>query len=299
MGEIELCRRRVAATGRIALPSGRDIEHSPVRQALMFLYGLSDELEEDPVVFKSGGEKELIALFRGACCRCNDLLMAHGETLARLSACWKVELCGTVGGPEVGKLSFWPEGTQLCWEQSNVSGHPFDELSDLCVKLWVGTEQELDFLIEVLAQMSHGAQCIAISKRYNKICAENGLAKPIDGARFCYLPTRESVEPDDALMSLGIEQKEELWCDFLENGLPAREFEWAWAACRAGETIGLLEWELSLRSALRQKGVEVINTDSQFRVIDREGRTMRFSAASSNAAERLFLKILFPAVPMC
>lgn len=298
MGEIELCRRRTAANGRIALPHSRNAEYTPVRLALMFLYELSGELEEEPVVLRGGEERELIALFRGACCRCNDLLTAHGAMLAQLSACWKVELCGTVGGPEVGKLSVWSEGTGLCWEQSNVSGHPFEELSDLCVKLRVDTQWELDLLLAVLAQMSYGAQCVAISKRYEKICVENELVKPIDGARFCYLPMQGDVEADDALMSLGVEQKEELWCDFLENGLPAREFEWAWSACRAGEVIGLLEWELSLRSALRQKEVEVINTESQFRVIDREGKTMRFSAASSNAAERLFLKILFPAVPM-
>lgn len=299
MGEIELCRRRTAANGRISLPHGRDMDCSPVRLALRFLYELSGELEEDPVVFKSGGERELIALFRGACCRCNDLLAAHGGTLARLSACWKVELCGTVGGPEVGKLSIWPEGAGLCWEQSNVSGHPFDELSDLCVKIKVETRQELEFLIEVLGRLTFRARCIAVPKRYEKICEESALAKHMDGVRFCYLPMLDDVEPDEALESLDIEQKEALWCDFLENGLPAREFEWAWAACRKGETMGLLEWELALRLALLKNEIQVVNTESEFKVLDREGKTMRFSAASSNAAERLFLKILFPAVPVC
>lgn len=299
MGEMELCRRRVAAKGQVSFIPGRETEHSPIRMALMFLYELSGEIEEDPVVFQSGGELELVALFRGACCRCGDLLASHSNTLALLSACWKVELCGTVGGPEVGKLSIWPEGAGLCWEQSNVSGHPFDELSDLCVKLKVETQQELEFLIEVLGRLSFRTQCIAVPKRYEKLCVENALAKHIDGARFCYLPMLGDVEPEEALESLSVEQKEVLWSDFLENGLPVREFEWAWAACRQGETMGLLEWELALRLALLKNEIQVINTESQFKVLDREGKAMRFSAASPIAAERLFLKILFPAIPAC
>lgn len=296
MEEMELCRRRVAANGKVSLPRSHGGDYPPIRLALTLLYELSAQLEEDPILLE-GGEGELSALFRGACCRCNDLLAIHGLTMARLASSWKVELCGTVGGPEVGKLSVWPEGNGLCWEQSNVSGHPFDALDDLCVKLRVNSAQELDFLTQVLERMSFRERCIAIPRRYERICVENGLAKSLDGARFCYLPMLGEVEPEEALESLSVAQKTELWAEFLENGLPTREFEWAWAACRNGETIGLLEWELALRGALRQKEIRVINTESQFGVTDREGKALRFSASSSNATERLFLKILFPAVP--
>lgn len=297
MDEMELCRRRTAACGRAPLGRAHGAERTPIRLALMFLYELSGELEEDPVIFRSGEGRKLTILFRGACCRCADLLMTHGGILARLSAHWRVMLCGTVGGPEVGDISIWQEGSELCWKQSNVSGRPFEELYDLCVNLWVETEQELDFLSEVLARMSFRARCIAISRRYETVCRENELAKPCDGARFCYLPMLDEVEPDEALESLSIEQKAELWSGFLENGLPAREFEWVWAACREGEIIGLLEWELALRLALNRNEIRIVNTESQFCVTDKSGKVARFNAASSNAAERLFLKILFPAIP--
>lgn len=297
MSEMELCRRRTAASGRAPLSRTRGGEHAPIRLALTFLYELSGELEEDPVVFQSREDRKLTILFRGACCRCGDLLAAHGGILARLSSHWRVMLCGTVGGPEVGDVSVWSEGAELCWRQSNVSGRPFEELSDLCVNLWVETEQELDFLSEVLDRMSFRSRCIAISKRYAAVCLENALAKPIDSARFCYLPMLDEVEPEEALESLSIEQKAELWSGFLENGLPAREFEWVWTACRGGDNIGLLEWELALRLALYKNKIQVVNTENQFCVTDDSGKVLRFSAASSNAAERLFLKILFPAVP--
>lgn len=297
MGELELCRRRKANSGRITLHKSQIATHSPVRLALSFFYELAGELEEDPIVFPNREDLELAVLFRRSCCRCDDLLVGYANQLAQLSAHWPVTLCGTIDGTEVGEVSLHPEETALCWTQSNVSGLPFEKLSDLCVKLRVDTYQNFDLLALVMERLSFRGRCVALPKHYEGYCTENGLGKPIQGTRFCYLPMLDEADPDSALEALNMDQRTALWAEFLGNGLSFQEFEWAWDACREGRANGLLEWELALRFELVRQGVKVTNTVDCFQVTDREGAVLRFDALSHNAAERLFLKILFPVSP--
>lgn len=77
----------------------------------------------------------------------------------------------------------------------------------------------------------------------------------------------------------------------------ALEFETVWERWTAGDYASLFTWELSLRMALSEADWSVYNGPGDFRVIDAEGQRVRFDYQNGSAAEKLFLKILFPVRP--
>ena len=63
------------------------------------------------------------------------------------------------------------------------------------------------------------------------------------------------------------------------------------------EEISLFQWELALRLALSEKGITISYDNEDFRVTDANGLRLRFDYRTGSAAEKVFLKILFPVVP--
>ena len=81
---------------------------------------------------------------------------------------------------------------------------------------------------------------------------------------------------------------------FLTEGRQSLEFDWLWSSYYRDGPLYLLEWELTLRTALAQLGFHMEQRQNTFRLLDREGREQRFDFARGGPAEKLALKLLFP-----
>ena len=78
----------------------------------------------------------------------------------------------------------------------------------------------------------------------------------------------------------------------LVEGVSPLEFEDAFNALQEGR-VSAFSWELSLRLALSQAKISIQYENGGFHVIDQNGARLLYRYDSSNAAERLFLKLLF------
>ena len=147
----------------------------------------------------------------------------------------------------------------------------------------------------MLQEICYQNTCVAIPRYYAPFFQEGIPCCCQEGAHFCYLNLTNETNTGDYLRSLSLVQKAELWQEFLQDGAPALEFEWLWEAYRKKET-GLLEWELTLEAVIEKLGIEVKNEERKFQVTDAGGHPIRFDYTRGRAAEKIFLKILFPVV---
>ena len=85
-----------------------------------------------------------------------------------------------------------------------------------------------------------------------------------------------------------------LWTVFLTEGTTTGEFEYLYDQLSQGRALKMAYWELALRLTLSQLNIKIDYTDNTFKIENQEGKCMRLDFASSSAAEKLFLKILFP-----
>ena len=80
----------------------------------------------------------------------------------------------------------------------------------------------------------------------------------------------------------------------MTEGRQSLEFDWLWSSYYRDGPLYLLEWELTLRTALAQLGFHMEQRQNAFRLLDRDGHEQRFDFARGGPAEKLALKLLFP-----
>ena len=105
------------------------------------------------------------------------------------------------------------------------------------------------------------------------------------------------ADPAEACSSLSAEQQERLWLLLLCDGISALEFDYVLSAFQEGRLNSLFSWELSLRMALDKAHVKISYEENNFHITRSDGSRILYDYAGGSAAEKLFLKILFPAIP--
>ena len=88
-----------------------------------------------------------------------------------------------------------------------------------------------------------------------------------------------------------------LWLLLLCDGISAPEFDYVLSAFQEGRLNSLFSWELSLRMALDKAHVKISYEENNFHITRSDGSRILYDYAGGSAAEKLFLKILFPAIP--
>lgn len=293
MAENELYQRRTVRSERVpACETGSKI--SPAILTLGFVYDLSRSLSVNPNVYYTDGNLMVAVMFSGSSFGCDDFMEEYRDTMADISAKWPLTVYGNVPGPETGELCARREGDEVVSYKKCVSGRDFSDFSDICIKVEPNDLEECSFLKEGITQMCSANRCIALPREYERFCVTSEFYVPIEGTHFSYLPMEGDVSCEERLRCLCVNQKEELWHEFLKYKMTAMEFEWLWDAYQDGTVNGLLEWELALESTLSRLNVKVTNDNQVFRVFDRNDMPMRFDYVHGSAADKVFLKILFP-----
>lgn len=101
----------------------------------------------------------------------------------------------------------------------------------------------------------------------------------------------------DYLACLTVNQIVALWYKYLEDGISSLEFDWLYDQLEQQDAARLFQWELGLHIALSQLQIQIDYRAEGFTITNAVGNKMRFDFFSSLAAEKLFLKILFPVPP--
>lgn len=293
MAENELYQRRTVRSERVQAFE-TDPKISPAILTLGFVYDLSRSLSMNPRVYYTEGNLMIAVMFSGSSFGCDDFMDEYRDIMADISSCWPLIVYGNVSGPETGELCVSREGDDVVSYRKCVSGRDFSDFSDICIKVEPNNLEECSFLKEGITQMCSANRCVALPKVYEHFCITSEFYAPIEGTYFSYLPMEEDVGCEERLRCLSIGQKEELWQEFLKYGMTAMEFEWLWDAYQDGTVNGLLEWELALESTLSNLHITVTNENQVFHVFDWNGMPMRFDYVHGSAADKVFLKILFP-----
>lgn len=278
-------------------PAPRGTEDGEGGRLLVGLvYSISAELAWDPGLYQT--ENSLWIFYPHSGFLCDSLLEAYGQAAAVVSRSMHISFCGSTEGQETGEISIsWPRDSgTVYYEKRDISGRDFSQLSDLCVRLGSPDAALLAEWGNILRHLDHRSDFLAVRRNAvtAAVFAQAGEVDP--DTYFRILPLNGYADPADAFLSLSLEQQERLWLLLLCDGVSALEFEYVLSAWEAGRLSSLFSWELSLRMALDKSGVKITYRDGGFQVAGSGGR-LAYDFATGSAAEKLFLKILFPAAP--
>lgn len=239
------------------------------------------------------GSKTLSILYRDVLLRCEDL-MEYGGLLAGVNKKWKLSVSGSTPSRETGEMEFFQEGGRIIMKKYCVSGKDFHQLDSLCLRLQAEEARTAEYIYRVLRKFQADSACCAVDRVLEPFLKGQQLEFFADGMLFCYLTFVSDVMPEEYLYSLSLSQKERLWGCFLEDDMQTREFDWLYDLLAQGKCRRLLEWELALQNCLENLQFQVKNTPDGFSVADGRGKIRIFDFEKGGAAERAFLKILFP-----
>lgn len=262
-------------------------------ELVRLLYAVSAEVSMNPQLYATR-DKVLWAYFEHSCFEAEAFLEEYGVVMALISQGSPISIYGNVHGLEGGRLSarFSGENLQLC--KQDVSARDFDLISDLCAKITFPDETQAVTFGQILQHMDYRKAYLPIAR--TQLTEQLFADAPQYSAdtHYRYLPFNE--EGGSYLDALPIPLQKELWLLFLVEGVSPLEFEDAFNALQEGR-VSAFSWELSLRLALSQAKISIQYENGGFHVIDQNGARLLYRYDSSNAAERLFLKLLFPSEP--
>lgn len=294
---IRLYQQQCVECSAAPLPKAEMFSLSPAELLLSLVYDLSSTTLENPVVWRTKGTNTLQIIFKNVTVDCDDFFARYQDLMAAVAEEHSLVLLGTTPNLETGELSANAVEGNIQLKKLNISGDDFYTLTNICIEITLLNTKQADFFQAALKHFDCHRQCIPLSKEFEPQIKESGIAENTPGAFFHYLVLDAAVSQADLLDSLSFSQKQQLWGSFLTEKASAAEFVWLLQEYEEGNSVALLEWELSLQSALEQAGMTVINHNKEFKVINKNGTTLYLDFLRSSAAERMFLKLLFPVVP--
>ena len=267
---------------------------TPAARFLRLMYLISELFDESPAVLYIPGGSTLTLLYRNVAYTYRDILDAAGPEAAALAGAASLRFSGTTAANrETAELTLRVEDGGVTACRRSLSGEEFDQLSGLGIQVdWEDVDMAAH-LAAIAAGLPHDAPCGVFDPEEKEFLRGSGLLVPTSRSLFAYFAW-ESVPPRQFLLFLSLKQKAELWYCFLKDRWQPLEFEWLWESYSDGEPIYLLEWELALRVVLEDLGFRLERDDARFQVLDGAGEVRRFDFAKGGAAEKLFLKLLFP-----
>lgn len=268
---------------------------SPLKMAILLIYEISHTLRIKPQVYSLQDERTLWVLFPEGCIECDQLLEEYGMIMALISKRYPLTLHGMIDTLEDGALEVSIQDEEILCKKSNFTGEDFNMLTSVYMTLKFSSLTELNFMDEVLRQVDFNKKCIALCSKWRVAPFAAKIFIPNLLTYYGYVETGEIDDLEvDLLEALTVEQIMGLWTVFLTEGITTGEFEYLYDQLIHGRVCKMAYWELALRLTLSQLNIKVDYTDNTFKIENQEGKRMRLDFASSSAAEKLFLKILFP-----
>ena len=271
------------------------LDISNVELISILVHELSKEIGINPEVQCISKEKLIWVIFSDSCFECDFLIDNYSLIIAEVSEKYPIVINGIINDFEEGEIKVFYEEDQLKLNKSNASGKDFLSLSDLCLKINVEKNEEIEILNEALSNIKYNKNCIAIRRKWDKYFSNYSINDNQKVMKYIYIPLETlDNEEEEYLNSLSILQMKELWLDFLLDHHTALEFELLYNMFQKISMEKMHLWELALRIALSQCEFSIEYHDKEFNIVDKSGKRVYYNFESSSSAEKLLLKILFP-----
>lgn len=280
---------------RFSLPS--EMASRPPLTCVLELCTLLRQLfDEQPVLMRLRESRTMTLLYRNVVYTPQDLMDSVGALAAQVSRAMPVCFYGTTDRRETAELTIRAVDEQTAvMGQYAVSGRDAGQLRGLGIHLELPDGETQQYLIDMLSALANGSAMMgAMPQKYRQLLEEGGLLLPTEGTLFAYFSWNSKTEPGSLLYTLTVENKMRLWQSFLEDHQQPAEFDWIWNRYYTEGSNYLLEWELALRLVLEKLRFQVQRGQNRFRLTDASGQELRFDFTWGGAAEKLFLKLLFP-----
>lgn len=270
-------------------------EMPPLKMAILLIYEMSSVLGIKPQVYSLHDERTLWVLFPEGCIECDALFEEYGVIIASISKHYPLTVHGMIDELEEGEIEARVDTKGIACTKSNFTGQDFNMLTSVYLTLQFDHVKEMVFMEEVLRQIDSSKKCLAIRSKWQDEAFASALIIPNLLTYYSYIEMSELDNIEiNLLESLTIDQMIALWTVFLKESITSGEFEYLYDQLLQDKNCHMNYWELALRLTLTKLNIKVDYANNAFKVEDQEGHRMRFDFSSSSAAEKLFLKILFP-----
>ena len=266
---------------------------SPARLTLDLVRFLSRWFHESHRTLHQTGSDRLQIGFPDMALPTGDFGETYGLLLARIGRDWPLQCFALSDSDELVGLTFTEQGDTLLYQQQNLSGRWYEDLQDLYLDLTLPNAEAADCMGELLEAIERDPySVVALDWKYRSFLESQQLAGLDTTLSFCYVsPTDET---GTALDRMTLPQKQLLWRRFLRGVSCPPEFEWVWRAYSDGALSDWMEWSLALYQVLEELGYQLVSEAGRFQLLDPRGRRIYFSVEHQTAAEKVFMKILFP-----
>ncbi|WP_244834070.1 hypothetical protein [Clostridium sp. BJN0001] len=272
----------------------RNNKKSEMELILKLIYKLSKEVSINPKVKCIKDEKSVWVLFEDSAFDSNSIIDDYASIIADISEKMSISVNGIINNFEIGEIKFVNEGNSLKVDKYSESGKEFDIIYDLCIRIRVSNDEELELLNEAVSSIKYTSDCIAVKRKWDVYFSQKEKDS-VKYTKYNYIILNDEDYDGDYIGSLNISQIENLWVDFLCNYHTAFEFEILYDRFVSGSIMhGIFAWELALRSALSTLHIKVEKSKRDFKIIDKDGKRRYYNFESFSAAEKILLKILFP-----
>lgn len=260
---------------------------SNLAAAVEFIYLLSFAAEQDPTVY-AADDNVLWIYYPNSCFICEEMF----EKYAAFMAFSGISIYGGADGFESGELTaeICEDNKYICCKKKNVSGTDFEIIRDIALKIPLESCQLVKEYAKLIGNISFRNSYLAAERTEFTEKNLNEFQQRSSDTYYRYVIIGENGE--SYLNSLSIEQRKKLWILYLTDGLSPIEFDDAFSAMEANE-ISIFPWELALRLALEETGITVSYENGYF-VKNRNGSRILLDFSSDIAAEKLFIKLIFP-----
>lgn len=272
---------------------------SPAKELMYMLSEVNGWLEGALPYVQSTLSKHAVSvyvIYRNVTFSPDDFLEQFGVYMARINSVWAICAYGTAKNHESVKLMAVAQKKDVQLIKQSISGKCSDTLNTLCFQIDCFDNETAQRLARLLYSLNCETNISAQSHWQDAefLKEQRVFVKTDPQGMFCYAAADEGHTTGDLLFSLEFEQKTLLWTAFLKDKFDPAEFEWLTDEISSGTLDNRLEWELALLNALEQLGFNITNGEKTFELYDAGGKRLYFGADGGKAAERAFLKILFP-----
>lgn len=292
---VEMHAFQEARRVEISAPSAEN--DLPAQSLLALIYEVQEWFSVCPRSYCGGRaeSRSVYVLFDNVMFSADDFWQRFDEPIAALRNRWQIDILGTaVDSQETVWMSLSEEAEHIYMIQRTLSGQAADTLESLCFRIQCESHEESRLLHMITRETDWQGGIIAVDWKYRPFLQGEEQAVPQWNSCFCYETFLEDPQAYNYIGALNFEKKISLWISCLRDGLDYIEFEWLFDAIFQNELINRMEWELALHMAMEQLGYRIAMTANAFELYDSQGKRRYFSFDSTQYAERVFLKILYP-----
>lgn len=260
---------------------------SNLAAAVEFIYLLSCAAEQDPTTY-AADDNVLWVYYPNSCFICEEMF----EKYAAFMALSGISIYGGADGFESGELTseICSDNKHICNKKKNVSGTDFEIIRDIALKIPLESSRIVKEYAKLIGNISFRNSCLAAERTDFAEKSLNEFDQKSDDTYYRYVILRDREE--SYLNSLSVKQRKKLWILYLTDGLSPIEFDDAFSEMEANQ-ISVFPWELALRLALEETGITV-SYENGYYVKTQNGSRILPDFSSDIAAEKLFIKLIFP-----